>query len=739
MPIYAPTLFSLSFAALLVLLSSALFVRFSPSTGAGGGQAQSEQAIQLSLGIIAVLLLVINLNLWLPGQWIYPAAMAAALGGAVKLWMGRRSGGARVLAWIVCILLLALLTGCITAYRVDAAHYWLVETSNHDTLFYFEGAHWAIHNPIYVDPSKVNEALNLGGCRMGAVFIGNDCAVYRGGSFSLLGLALGFGGGTAGNDMLIGASLGVLLLAAGLLPLIVQQQGVSRFARLGWIPFCCFIVLVIYFSPTLLAAAINSNVATTFGAVAAGMVLGLSLHTDRIWWRRPLMFGLGAALAAHTYGESAASAVLFAAMGVFLSSLRDRSVSRFMLSACVCAGAFFIAANVIMVELIQSARDVEAIASGGQWEGFYLNAKPLTWLAAPFAGMVINGNPYVSHAMLAFGWVISTVVVICSLTNFRTACAMISIAIVFGLLVSFVEARDYLYGEHKIIQMVGTSAVVLAAGIVIRFLGAGVKPWSVRIAGCMLLLLLLGAIVAQARPSLEVSVAWRAPHGLSLDFRRDLDVAMAATDWVIDDTGASGMERFQKTHYLAYLIHENGGRAYLPKLDSDGMRGGYARRVLGGTLVGIPAPRWLVQLKSYDGIRSPFQYVQAAVTESTEYDLIDLSRASPGLAVSSGENWRPCVSSGCPVASGFEIEAITWAGAAQQCSLTVLMDGTSPVSSKLVKVTVEGGDTHVAELVPEGVRVHLASGWQRVRFEDPAAQEGEPWMVHSASVSCDAE
>lgn len=739
MPIYAPTLFSLSFAALLVLLSSVLFVKFPSGTDNGSEQVRSEQAIQLSLGIISVLLLIINLNLWMPGQWIYPAAMASGLGGVVKLWMGRRNGSARVLVWIACLLLLVLLTGCITAYRVDAAHHWLVETSNHDTLFYFEGAHWAIHNPVYVDPSKVSEALNLGGCRMGAVFIGNDCAVYRGGSFSLLGLALGFGGGTAGNDMLIGASLGVLLLAAGLLPLIVQKQGVSRFARLVWIPFCCFIVLAIYFSPTLLAAAINSNVATTFGAVAAGMVLGLSLHTDKTWWRRPLMFGLGAALAAHTYGESAASAVLFAAMGVFFSSLRDRSVLRFMLPACVCAGAFFVAANVVMVELIQSARDVEAIASGGQWEGFYLNANPLTWFAAPFAGMVINGNPYVSHTMLAFGWVITAVVFICSLTNFRTACAMVSIAVVFGLLVSFVEARDYLYGEHKIVQMVGTSAGVLAAGIVIRFLGNGNKSWLKRVVGCMLLLLLLGAIVAQARPSLEVSVAWRAPHGLSLDFRRDLDVAMPAADWVIDDTAASGMERFQKTHYLAYLIHENGGRAHLPKLDSDGMRGGYARRVLGDTLVGVSAPRWLVQLKSHDGIRSPFQYTQAAVTESTEYDLIDLSRVSPGLAISSGENWRPCVSSGCPVASGFEIEAIAWAGVGQRCTLTVLMEGTSPASSTSVKVTVEGGDTQVLELTPAGVRVDLGSGWQRLRFEDQAAQNGEPWMVHSASVSCGAE
>lgn len=740
MSVYAPTLLSLSIAVSLVLLGALSFIKFERDPTLVAHSAK-DHAIRFSMGIIAILLLIINLNLWLAGHWIYIGMFVLGCAGLGRLWNGRRHGGARVAGWIVCFLVLAIVVGCLTAYRVDAAHHWLIETSNHDTLFYFEGAHWATRNAVFVDPSVVEGALHLGSCRQGAVYIGNDCPVYRGGSFSLLGYALGFGAGDGANDMLLASSLAVLLLGAGLLPLLVQYQAPTRLARLAWVPFGTFLALIVTISPTLLAAAINSNIATIFGTAAVGMVLALSLHADAVWWRRPLMTGLGAALAAHTYGEAAAPSVIFAAMGVLFVAVNERSVYSFIRSAAVCAGGFFISANVVVLELLQSASDVAAIASGGQWEGYYLNANPITWIAAPFAGMVVNGDPYVSHEMLLLGGALSAIVVLCSLADRRAFGALVCLVLVATLLITFVEARQYVYGEHKVVQMVGTSACMLAVGVVIRFLGispgeADVREiWSRRAAAVLILLLMLGAIRAQARPSLKVIKGWQALHGLSLDFRRDLEVAEPEVDWVIDDTGTSSVERYQKTHYVAYIIHASGGRSHLPKLDIDGMRGGYARQVLGDTLSGVTTPRWLVQLKSHDGIESPFRYPGVVVKHSTEYDLLDLTKAPPALAVS-GAGWLACGVAGCPVTSGFEIETLSWAADAKPCRLMLSIAPVDSSSSDSAWMTIEGHDKQLLQLTSEGTYVSIPRGWQRIRFEDVNGAEGVRWVLHAGTISC---
>lgn len=739
MPVYLPTLASLAVATLCVLLSAALFTKFLPMKQ-GGPISTSEQSIRFSAGVVATLLLIVNLNLWISGRWICVAMVLMACAGAMRLWSARRLGSGQVLTWVGWLLILSLLAAAATAYRVDAAHHWLVETSNHDTLFYYEGARWASENPVYVGPSFVESALGLGNCEQGAVYIGNNCPVYRGGSFSLLGYALGFGGGDAANDMLLASAIGTLLIGVGLLPLFVQYEPRSVKARIAWPALAVLLTLTIAISPTMLAAAINSNIATTFGTAAAAMVLAFSLHSDPIWWRRPLMFGLGAALAAHTYGEAAAPAVAFTAAGVLGAALQNRSILLFLKSSAIAAGAFFIGANVVMVELVQSALAVEAIATGGQWEGYYLNASPFTWIASPFAGMVVNGAPYVSDSMLKIGWALAGLVALCSLTNRRAAWAAVSLVAVSTLLIGFVELRQYVYGEHKVVQMIGTSACILAAGVVIRFAGAsdGTMPasriWIQRVLAVLVVLLMLAAIRAQARPAMKVVEAWQGPHGLSLDFKRDLAVDDPAVDWVIDDTAASGMERFQKTHYVAYVVSANGGRVHLANLDADPMRGGYTRRVLGGTLSNLKVGRWLIQLKSHDQLKSPFTYPAAASKSSTEYDLVDLGHGLTALATS-GEKWSPCVAGGCPVLNGFEIETVSWAKPDQLCELTVSMTAETDASNRLRLENGDGTQREIA-LTDGPVRVQIPLGWNRWRFVTEAESDAPAWTLQQAVVSC---
>lgn len=746
MPMYVLTLVSLGISALFVLLTASWLVRFRLGNEGIVGASAQEQAIRLSLGIILILVSIVNLSLWVPGRIIHLALIATAAMAVPRLWSFRAQGGWRVLYWIACLVILVVFAGWMTTLRVDAEHYWLVETSNHDTLFYYEGARWAAQNAVYADPSVVADKLGLGSCRLGAVYVGNDCPVYRAGTFSMLAQALAYGGGTSANDMLVSASLGILLLGAGFLPLIVQSGFTGKGASILWASVCFAILAIVYFSPTLMAAAINSNVATTFGAAAAGMVLALSLHEDQVWWRRPLMTGFGAAFASHVYGEAAGPAVIVAAIGVINFSLSDKSLKNFIRDGAVCASAFFIGANIVIVQLLRSARDVNAIAAGGQWEGMYLHASPWTWLASPFAGMVVNGSPYVTKGMLGNGLTLAALVIVASLFAKRTRGALLAVLVVGVLLVSFVEIRQYAYGEHKVVQMIGTLACVLAAGaaiISIRRAFTVVRTSWTNVSGLvggLILLLMLSAIWLQLRPSLQVIASWKTLHGLSSDFQRDLQVRGADADWVIDDTGTSSVERFQKSHYIAYLIHASKGHAYLPKLDQEGMRGGYTRRVLGNTLARLQRARWLVQLKSFDGVFSPFVYPPQATIQSTEYSVVDLEKTSPALAVS-GWGWLPCNGQGCPVASGFEIEALSWARQGEVCALRVSGHPLPTWPKATFKLSAEGAQVIFAREMqwkPEGILLPLSRGWQRFRFDDGANTPGALWQVTRAAVECRA-
>lgn len=741
---YLLTVLSVAACSFLLLVSGSLFIRLNKGGPLPAGQqGNAEAAASLALGVVAMALIVINFNLWFPGKWIYYGLVATGGYGLLRLIMLRRSGGAELVQWTLVLVAAVAVVALGVGMRVDAANYWLVETANHDTLFYFEGSRWAFDHPIYVGPDVVADTLNLGGCRLGAVYIGNDCPVYRGGSYSLLGMALAYGGGGTANEMIIASALGSLFIGVGLLPIAAMCRSDSGNGRFLWLLALAMLVVVIYFSPSMLAAAINSNVATTIGASAAAMVLAIAASTDRCWWRRALLLGLGASLAAHCYGEAAAASVVFAAFGVAWGGLLNRSWLQFVKGGLLCGAAFFIASNVLIVELLQSASDVESIASGGTWEGMYLHASPWTWVAAPFAGMVVNGNPYVSHRMLLTGWLLAALVGFGCAWVRSMRPATISFLLVSFILIAFVEVRDYAYGEHKVIQMIGPAACTLAAVLILNGLSVSGEAQRSRQARrgalgyvAVVFMLLLVAIFNHVRPSMRVVEGWKGVHGLSLDFEHDLPKA-AGQAWVIDDAGVEGFERFQKSHYVSYLAHERQAHAYLPKLDAEGMRGGYARIPLGDTLRNAVAPRWVVQLKSFKGVTSPFEYAPGSMKMSTEYNLVDLDKADPVVAVS-GAGWLPCQMGGCPVASGFEIEVIVSASQSQACHLKVYADHASEFPS--LAVVVHNGDSLVksGQLSPVGMEIPLVSGWQRIRFDDPMGAQGAIWVIRRVSSTCQA-
>ena len=63
--------------------------------------------------------------------------------------------------------------------------FWLHEGPNHDSLVYFEGMSWAIDSPLWIDSQAVSSRWGLGKCGEGSMWIGNNCSLYRGGTYSL--------------------------------------------------------------------------------------------------------------------------------------------------------------------------------------------------------------------------------------------------------------------------------------------------------------------------------------------------------------------------------------------------------------------------------------------------------------------------------------------------------------------------------------------------------------------------
>lgn len=728
------TVASVVLAALCLLLVATFAVPLAVLAGQAGPVQARAGAWRWIAGILGAILVVINGNLWLPGTGLFTAVAVLALFAAIRIGVATRLGRPRVLCWSAPLLLVVVACALLTSWRLDAFDYWLLETSNHDSLFYFEGAEWAALHPVYADPGVVAQTLGLGTCRTGAVFLGNDCPVYRGGSYSLSAFAQHFGAGDRANDTLIGFSIAALLLALGLLPMIWAVAGgpprdrgrtVMRAALLATLSF------ILFCSPGMLAAAVNSNVATTMGAAAVAMVLGLGVSRDEQWWLlRSVVLGLGAAIAAHCYGESALPAVMFAGAGVAADALCRRSIRVFVLGGLACAFTFLVAANVVVLELVQSANDINAIAKGGTWEGAYLHGNPLHWIAAPFAGLVVNGDPAVTRPMLIVGFLQASIVVLACILRRELRVALMGMLAFALLMIGYVEIREYSYGEHKIVQLMGPPATMLAAAALIGLLGTRRHVAMARVAAISIGLLLCASIVAQVMPTRRIVEFWKGAHGLSNDFASSLPPMQKGEHVVLDDAGVSGMERFQKSHYLVYMSHAAGARMLLPQLDADGMRGGYARSVSGNSLASAKNARWLLQLASYDGARSPFVYPQHAVRTSTEYDVVDLERAGPLLAVS-GNHWKACDAKGCAVEPGFEVETLNW-GVCHAPELVVHADGAVPAGWSSVDIATEGGGRQTKAFNGGTMSIRLESGWRRLVFA-PVGEAG-PELLRLAKV-----
>lgn len=710
-----------------------LIMGFVPALGWFAGRADGASPPSLDPGIlmwrlgiaVTVLMLgVVNLNMWLPGRGIHISIAAGSLMslGALALASARkRIEAPSTVALVVAVAALtvgALLLWFYAMFGVRGL--WLLEGPNHDSLFYFEGAQWAVHHPLRAAPVLVNAEWGLGTCRQGAVFIGTDCAAYRGGTYSLLALGLALIPKPTANQMLATMALAALFPILGMLSNVAPINGAGRRSVRMQATILIAAGALLFLTPAMVGTIVNGNVATVFGASVIAMMVLWAVTPHATHRARAVALGLAAALAGHLYGEAAAYACWVAAFGVIGDAVRLKRPSWIVVGGIIALACFALGMNAQLADLVRSYLELGKMTSGGDWAGFFLSAQTYYWISSPFTGILMGGAPPVTKMALIVGGLLTVSTLAICWRNGQRVAALGVIGLTL-LLVTFIEVRNYAYGEHKIIQLLGPAwTALLLVGIWHLWRGAPERGLKHRLAAAAISALLVLQVVAFTLRAKELLVESMPSHALARDFAVAFDQVQPGDEVIIDDSGTAGSEEFQKSHYIAFLLHSRRAKALFPDMDPDSLRGGYVRSILRNGLEHGGSPDWLVQMKS-DTLgtkRVIDRTLQADDLETQEYTLFRINERNPEPVVVAGKGWYPCESTHCWTAPSFSVEVFVpdacqaTDGGAAYVSLELEYfvppsNGTLTVANGSGRMTFDASSAH-------SLRIPVKRGWNRL-------------------------
>ena len=665
-----------------------------------------------------ILLIGLNVNQWVAGNLLFPllviAAMVTVVISARKLTDCDRREALRDGMSLLAVQTFTLLAifAAFQMYR-----YWLLEAPNHDSLIYYQGLHWATESPLFVGKETVRALWGLGVCGEGAAsWIGFDCPLYRGGTYTVAAWTQYFSPGISGNGLYLIAAYAATIawFAVRLLPPSVIGLGTPL--RTG------ALALAVAFSTGITGALVNSNLATVLGAAAFVPIVSLALRIDL---PPKVRFGLMAAwcaVAAHVYAESVFYAGLFISL-VFLLEL-PRHLRALRLGGIIGLGGLLLLivfglGNIAVGQAFASLFLFGEIPKDGTWFSWYLHQSHLLWVGSFIAGLLIGADTP-STPVVIVAAIITLFAAATLMYSRQTRSSVLALIGTSFLAVLYIALTGYQYGEHKIVHLLGPAWALVLVAATSRLLGwAGAAdsgrspPPMAKAAGWVILLCLVLISASFFANALSLLRHSRGPHALDVGLTTLASYIRPGDTVLVDDTAWIGVEKFHKTHYLTFQLHQQGARVLLPSITSDPLRGGYFRASRHDTFSRADGVDWLVQSRGH-WLPTP-KLIQSEATliwENADFRLYRVGKRPVAVA---GNGWYDCEATHCWTKAPFEIEAYVPQGGRYQ--LVISFGLFLPPGTGII--TARSGDGQVlaeSRLPREQMHIELPSGWSRLIF-----------------------
>lgn len=698
----------------LVLLNAFVFAAAHSSFTNRGRSIPIE--VRYTAAHMLFFLIILNGNQWVPGDVIFPllvvAILCVVLFSCAKPSRSDRNEAFREGISLFVVQVMTLL-GIFLIFQMQ--RYWLLESHNHDSMVYYQGIHWAFESKLFVASEAVRARWGLGICGDGANWIGFDCPLYRGGTYTIAAWAQYFSPRVTGSGLYFVGAYAATIAWTAVRLLTTSVSGWSG-AYIRAI-FAIFITI----STGLVGAIINSNLATAMGSASLLIVFALALRSDLHPTVRYVLMAAWCAVCAHLYAEAVFYAGLFVCLVFTLElpkQLRTFGLKRTLRLAAILLGVVAALGNIPLTQAFSSIFILGKIAKGGEWFSWYLHQNPLFWSGGFFAGLLMGVPPSRSIVILSSAISLIAAFFLLHVREMRTATlAFIGVSV---LAVLYVELTGYQYGEHKIIHLLGPGWTFLVAGAIFQSLfsktSADVR-WTEKpvIRVVSLTGVFISSIVAFIFLSRSASLLdqLRGPHGIDAGLGSLSSYIRPGETVLLDDSRWIGVEKFHKSHYLTFQLHNQGAKVVMPNIDSDTLRGGYFRKHLDDKLRNSRGVEWLVQGRGH-AIKQPV-FLSSNETPSWENADFSLFRVDNSPLAVAGNGWYNCESGHCWTRSSFEIETFVPSTDRVELSLE-FWAFEAPRDGTIMVLTSDGQLLATTSVIDGQLKFLLPGGWSRLIF-----------------------
>lgn len=712
-----PLLILVSFAILVIpaLIIGRLYIKFSaPETDVIYGYL-------ISFGFLTILLL--NANQFFPLGQLF---LLFILLSAIIVYKGLYALGKEDVHSLfndlkeLLILATVVIASVFFYYRMD--QYWILEGANNDALVYYEGLHWSLKSKLFINSSAVDSAWGLGRCGDGGgLWIGYDCPLYRGGVYTIAAW-FSFLAPVKSPDLVF------FLMLYGVIPCWLMAQMILNVAKNpnnhqeNSLIERFYLAVIFLGSTSIVGALINSNLASMLAGIVFALVYTLLLQIK--YTIKNILFGivLWSGIAVHFYGE-----LIFYISPLFVLwviAIRSQNIfnKEFTIRNLLIALLIFVLiSNLPLAMALKTFLFLVGNTSEMEWFSWYIKNNPIYWLGGFLTGILMGVG--VSTILVKIATIMMGVSAVILLVNKKSRYGFGSLLITSVLFVFYVELKNYQYGEHKILQILGLAWLIsLVYSILIGYHHLiNLKHFKIKynkIFPLFYLIILLGlaavinldfGIKSYALLGNQIGV-----HGVEKGVDRLISKIRPGTTVLIDDINWRGKEKFQKTQYILFEISRIGANPVLPKIDNNLFRAGYYPNNKNNTFKNSGKIDYLIKSKGRTDSYNIFQnYTGDLIYETRDYQLW---RLIDSPVVVQADNWYDCELNHCWTMSNFEIELLT--SVDQKNDLTLYFKAYKPTENGLIIVRNNKGEivgefsAHADEIV-----LRLPRGWSRLNFE----------------------